>query len=248
MIEDMITSMMLTEGDTKRLDCPHCGGRNTFTLSIREGKALWNCYKASCRARGATGVRSSRSDLIKRIQRTSLTSEKNMIYEKPPHFSTYFPEKMVKYMDRNHVTQAYREGLVELYHDILQDRCVFVIKASEKPVDAVGRALGRGTKWHRYSGTREPFLCGYGDLLYIVEDAASACAVSQYGVGMALLGTSLTDRALEVAKGYSRCVVCLDKDASTKALSLTVRLKQYTETTMRLLNADPKEYPEGVLG
>jgi len=65
---------------------------------------------------------------------------------------------------------------------------------------------------------------------------------------MALLGTSLTDRALEVAKGYSRCVVCLDKDASKKALSLTMRLKQYTETTMRLLNADPKEYPEGVLG
>ena len=248
MIQEMIESMMLAEGGTKRTDCPHCGGRNTFTLSIREGKALWNCYKASCRARGAAGVRSSRSDLIKRISKISLTPERNLIYDKPTNFSGFFPEKMTRYMDKNHVTEAYHAGRVELYHDVVQDRCVFMIKAGGKYVDAVGRSLGRGTKWHRYSGTGEPFLCGTAGDLYIVEDAASACAVSKYGVGMALLGTNLTDRALQVAKGYSRCVVCLDKDANKKALSLTMRLKQYTETTMRLLNADPKEYPEGVLG
>ena len=90
-------------------------------------------------------------------------------------------------------------------------------------------------------------MAGTGDDLYLVEDAASACAVSSFGVGMALLGTNLTDRALEIAKQYPRCIVCLDKDASKKALSLTVRLKQFTKTTMRLLEFDPKEYPEGVL-
>ena len=55
---------------------------------------------------------------------------------------------------------------------------------------------------------------------------ASACAVSSYGTGMALLGTNLTDRALEIAKQYPRCIVCLDKDASKKALTLTVSLPQ----------------------
>ena len=64
---------------------------------------------------------------------------------------------------------------------------------------------------------------------------------------MALLGTNLSDRAVDIAKGYSNCVICLDKDASRKALSLTKRLKQFTDTTMRILKHDPKEYPEGVL-
>jgi len=64
---------------------------------------------------------------------------------------------------------------------------------------------------------------------------------------MALLGTDLSDRAIGIAKGYSNCVICLDKDASRKALSLTKRLKQFTETTMKVLKYDPKEYPQGVL-
>ena len=255
MIQDLILNMTLAEGDTKRIDCPHCYGKNTFTLSIRDGIALWNCYKASCNSRGAVPVTLSRNDLEKRIHKNliSRTKEKQLTYEQPTNFSTYFPEKMTKYMDKNNVTESWRLGHVDLYHDVVQDRCVFIIKKKQvlsvsPPVDAVGRALGRGTKWYRYSGTGEPFTVGYGDTLYLVEDAASACAISKYGTAMALLGTTLTNRALEIAKGYNRCVVCLDKDASKKALSLTMRLKQYTQTTMKLLQEDPKDHPEGVLG
>lgn len=248
MIHNLITDMMMSEGDTKRIDCPSCGGRHTFTVSIKEGKAVWNCYKASCRVRGAAPVALSRNDLEKRVYKSyELTPQSNIIYDRPTNFSSFFPKKMTRYMDKNNVTESWREGRVDLYHDVVQDRCVFIIKSSGKPVDAVGRALGRGTKWHRYKSTGEPFLSGTGEVMYIVEDAASACAVSKYGVGMALLGTSMSDRALEIAKTYSSCVVCLDRDASKKSLALTIRLKQYTKATMRLLKADPKEYPEGVL-
>ena len=150
-------------------------------------------------------------------------------------------------MDKNNVTKAWREGRVELFHDVVQNRAVFTIASAGKAVDAVGRALGRGMKWYKYENTGEPFIAGYGETLYIVEDAASACAISHYGTAMALLGTNLSDRAMNIAKGYSNCVICLDKDASRKALSLTKRLKQFTDTTMRILKHDPKEYPEGVL-
>ena len=248
MIQELIKSLMLSEGDTKRINCPVCAGSYTFTLSIKDGRAIWNCYKAACHARGAAPVTLSRSDIGTRLAKSyQLTKQTNLIYDKPSHFSSYFPTKMERYLEDNNVTTSWREGRVDLYHDVVQDRCVYLIKVAGKPVDAVGRALGWGTKWHRYKGTGEPFLAGTGDVLYIVEDAASACAVSQYGVGMALLGTSLTDRALEIAKTYDSCVVCLDKDASKKSLVLTRRLKQYTHATMRLLQRDPKEYPEGVL-
>ena len=41
-------------------------------------------------------------------------------------------------------------------------------------------------KWYKYENTGEPFIAGYGETLYIVEDAASACAISHYGTAMAL--------------------------------------------------------------
>ena len=246
MIQDLIDDLGLSEGDTRRINCPHCSGFKTFTISILDGVAVWNCYKASCPSKGAAKQTLSKDAIVNRVVPLVKINRSN-VYKIPDSFSSFFPDKMVRYMDKNNVTKSWRKNDVELFHDVLQDRAVFAIKKDGIIIDAIGRALKYGTKWHRYGDTNEPFLAGTGDDLYLVEDAASACAVSSYGVGMALLGTNLTDRALEIAKQYPRCIVCLDKDASKKALTLTVRLKQFTSTTMRLLEFDPKEYPEGVL-
>ena len=246
MIQDLIDDLGLSEGETRRIDCPTCAGIKTFTISMVEGAAVWNCYKASCPTKGATRVSLSRDAIINRVVPLVKINTSN-VYKIPDSFSSFFPDKMIKYMDKNNITKAWRDSEVELFHDVLQDRAVFAIKKDGIIVDAIGRALKFGRKWHRYGDTNEPFVCGSGDDLYLVEDAASACAIASYGTAMALLGTNLTDRALEIAKEYPRCIVCLDKDASKKALTLTVRLKQFTNTTMRLLEFDPKEYPEGVL-
>ncbi len=248
MIQDLIDDLFLSDGETKRINCPNCAGIKTFTITCKDGLVIWNCYKASCNAKGATAVAMSKDALVNRITKpVGLTKKRVVPLVVPSHFSSYFPEKMVRYMDKNNVTKAWREGRVELFHDVIQDRAVFTIASAGRAVDAVGRALSRGTKWHKYENTGEPFITGYGETLYIVEDAASACAISHYGTAMALLGTDLSDRAIGIAKGYSNCVICLDKDASRKALSLTKRLKQFTETTMKVLKYDPKEYPQGVL-
>jgi DNA primase len=155
---------------------------------------------------------------------------------------------MVKYLEKNNVLKAWRQGLVDLYHDVSQDRAVFLIKKDGKPVDAVGRALKYGMKWLRYGKSIEPFVVKTDpDYAILVEDAASACAVSEYGTGIALLGTSLTDRILEVASTYRSVTVALDRDAFSKSLAFTRRLRQYTVANAKLLREDPKVYPRGVI-
>ena len=80
-----------------------------------------------------------------------------------------------------------------------------------------------------------------------IEDAASACAVSKFGTGVALLGTTLTDEAIQVIKGFDRAVIALDKDASGKAISMARRLNMYLPTTVKFLEQDLKVNPEGFL-
>ena len=47
-VSDLIVDVDLAVGDSKRVNCPNCGGIKTFTITNSEGKLLWNCYKASC--------------------------------------------------------------------------------------------------------------------------------------------------------------------------------------------------------
>ena len=120
-------------------------------------------------------------------------------------------------------------------------------------VDAVGRSLSKYSnnrnypKWHRYGKSGLPFICGNSETCYVVEDCASAVAVSQYGTGLALLGTNLSDQILDIVANYPSVVVCLDRDASAKAIKMKNRIGQFTKCEVRLLDVDPKEKPEGVL-
>ena len=122
-----------------------------------------------------------------------------------------------------------------------------------KVVDAVGRSLSKYSnnrnypKWHRYGNSGLPFICGNSETCYVVEDCASAVAVSQYGTGLALLGTNLSDPILDIVANYPSVVVCLDRDASAKAIQMKNRIGQFTKCEVRLLDVDPKEKPEGVL-
>ena len=43
----------LSNGQTKRMNCPNCGGHKTFTITNNMGQVLWNCYKASCNVSGS---------------------------------------------------------------------------------------------------------------------------------------------------------------------------------------------------
>ena len=177
----------------------------------------------------------------KEIYHEAALEKSDNTFEFPDNWSVFFPARMKRYILKNNID----EDKVQLYHDVRMDRAVFPIGTE----DAVGRALGRSPKkWHRYSNSGLPFVVPNGDPVYVVEDAASACAVSKYGTGFALLGTNLTDKLLDILREYPHVVVCLDRDASMKAIQMKLRLSQFTKAEVRLLDVDPKENPEGVLG
>ena len=246
MLDDLIST--ISEGQSIRSNCPSCGGTGTFTLSKSDTTVIWNCYKISCNLRGATQSRLTKTELVNRIQSAaSDRSGSSYTYEHPPAFSAYFPDAMVRYMSVNNIRSAWESGDVEMYHDVRWDRAVFVSSHRGLAIDAVGRALSRGAKWHRYGSSMLPFICGSSDLAIVVEDAASACAVSKFGTGVALLGTTLTDEAIQVIKGFDRAIIALDKDAGSKAIGMARRLNMYLPTTVKFLEQDLKVNPEGLL-
>ncbi len=244
----------LDEGQGLRINCPDCGGFGTFTATNVEGVVLYNCYKAGCSFSGKKTISSSSNYVRKRTIISAESFEKE--YVMPDHFSVYFPKRMRRYCDENNIDTT----KLQLYYDVKLDRAVFPINYVEistfnsptiqrnKVVDAVGRTLGKSwSKWHRYHNSKLPFICGNGETCYVVEDAASAVAVSKYGTGLALLGTNLSQELLDIIVNYPHVIVCLDKDASGKAIQMKNRIGQFTKAEVRLLDVDPKEKPEGVL-
>ena len=242
-----------------RVNCPSCGGYGTFTATRVDGSILYNCYKAGCSVSGKKDVVGS-SKYVR--EKSIIAAETNKYeFEMPEHLSIYFPKKMIKYCNENNIDT----DKVQLYYDVKLDRAVFpvfMVQPSNfdvpfigrnKVVDAVGRSLSQYSnnrnypKWHRYGKSGLPFICGNGETCYVVEDCASAVAVSQYGTGLALLGTNLSDQILDIVANYPSVVVCLDRDASAKAIKMKNRIGQFTKCEVRLLDVDPKEKPEGVL-
>ena len=243
----------LMEYQKIRINCPSCGGIKTFTATRTDGIVLYNCYKAGCNVSGKKRMLSSSRYI--REKSIILPSQKKQEFKIPDHFSVYLPKKMTRYCNENNINT----DKVQLYHDVKLDRAVFPIfdvKINEgslptitpKIVDAVGRSLSKyGAKWHRYSNSGLPFICGEGETCYVVEDSASAVAVSQHGIGLALLGTNLSNEVRDIVIKYPYVIVCLDKDASSKAIRMKNRIAQFTRANVKLLEVDPKENPKGVL-
>ena len=243
----------LMEYQKIRINCPSCGGIKTFTATRPDGLVLYNCYKAGCNVSGKKRMLSSSRYI--REKSIILPSQKKQEFKIPDHFSVYLPKKMTRYCNENNINT----DKVQLYYDVKLDRAVFPIfdvKINEgslptitpKIIDAVGRSLSKyGAKWHRYSNSGLPFICGEGETCYVVEDSASAVAVSQHGIGLALLGTNLSNEVLDIVIKYPYVIVCLDKDASSKAIRMKNRIAQFTRANVKLLEVDPKENPKGVL-
>jgi DNA primase len=105
----------------------------------------------------------------------------------------------------------------------------------------VGRSLStRGPKWWAYGDTQSGVHVGKGSTAVLVEDAASACAVSRCAntVGVALLGTNLTKDLEKSLSYYENVVIVLDNDAKQKAVSMCRALSK--STTLRITKLDLK--------
>jgi hypothetical protein len=244
-IQQLIKSLNVPSGMSKRFDCVSCGGRNSLGVSNRNGTLSWNCFRASCRTRGRLGTTVTLSDL-----RSLKLQKDDPPFVLPEYFTYVSNEDAIVWLKRYNCNHAITKKLVEVRYDPRDNRLVFLIKNKQGDlIDAAGRSLtdGSGPKWRRYGRSRYPLVVGRKDNAILVEDAASACAVSGLGTGVCLLGTHLTTEAISAMRDFTSCTIALDPDAKLKALKLQKQLEGYLPTKVALLPDDPKCFTEDQL-
>ena len=235
------------EVDT-RMDCPSCNGTNTLTIKRNNADLLWYCFHASCTAKGNHQGEMTMQQVEKNLaeSKTVVTKEKEKEFILPKSFiSVFSTDKCTDYFKKNHCMESHIKGKASFMYDVKQNRAVFLIKEKEKIRGAVGRGLNSQVypKWFMYGDKSYPFICGSSDIAVLVEDCASACAVSEVHTGVALMGTSLPDSYIPVLKKkFKKVIVALDRDATTKAFDISNQLRYYMDTEVKILEDDLKYF------
>ena len=229
-IYNIVNDMNISNGVTKRTNCPNCGGYNTFTVTNNMGSLIWNCYKASCNIRGGTRVHLSVDDI-----RTSFSGVKEFAEE-----SFRLPDYIIPYTGENY----YDIDNKHLMYDVKEDRVVFVVKHKDEIVDATGRSLkNKLPKWKRYGKSTLPYTFGCGKVAVVVEDCVSATIIgNDVLVGVAVLGTSLSDSHKNYLAQFSTAIIALDPDALPKTLSFAKELRGYVNNIKVVKLKDDLKY------
>ncbi len=251
-IKDYVGSLYVVPYGRYRGDCPICNRINTFSVTDTGFERLWNCFHADCNTGGSTGVQLTKEN--------SKVAFKEQIEKEEKKETSEFvlPDTFVSlsrsinaenYVKEVNSYDAYLSGLADIRYDYQQDRVVFLVKSlsNGRVVDATGRSLNnnRKPKWRRYGNNKRPFICGRSDTALLVEDCPSACSVAHISTGIALMGTSLLDEHIEIIKNFKKVYVALDKDATSKAISLIRKLRNYVPTKPIVLNKDLKDMNRG---
>lgn len=237
---ETLNGIRLKSGEHRRVDCPFCGGRNTFTLSSVDGTLLWNCYKASCGIRGSKGVGRSADQIRAKLADQKLAQSRRTdpiprVVSDPANHPA-----VMTYLSQNGCMPAYENRWISILYAPAEDRVLF---CNADKTGAAGRALfGQKPKWKVYGDTTSILTVGMGTTIVLVEDAASACSVARVDglVGGALLGTNLSPHQKAQLRSYENVVVALDKDASRKALSLQAKIQGLKPVRVRFLTEDLK--------
>jgi ribosomal protein L37AE/L43A len=240
-INNIINDLSLVSGETKRMTCPSCNTKNTFTVTNNMGSVVWNCYKASCSLSGGTNVSLTADDIRKSL---GFVAEET-------HVATFVkPEWLVR--DYRTVQDFCAEWSLNpqdlgLLYDVREHRVVFPVIHGGVMVDATGRSLGkRLPKWKRYGKSHLPYVSGRGKTAVVVEDCISAAVVgdSDVCVGVAVLGTSLSIGHKEYLSQFSTAIIALDPDALPKTLQFAKELRGYVDTVKVLRLTDDLKYRE----
>ena len=221
-IYNIVKELDIPNGTTKRMNCPNCKGYKTFTATNNMGNLVWNCYKASCNIKGGNRVHLSVDDI-----RSGILNTKD-----PVEDSFELPSYIIPHRNKRSVLKFcyeydFEPDDVGVMYDLKDDRVVFPVSHNGILVDATGRALGkRLPKWKRYGKSGLPYTHGCGKVAVVVEDCVSAAIVGTDGfVGVAVLGTSLSDGHKRYLSQFSTAIVALDPDALPKTLQFAKELR-----------------------
>ena len=232
-----VQDLEISNGSTERLNCPVCKGYNTFTATNNNGMLVWNCYKVSCSIHGASRIHLTAEDIKKGL--TSGKIEPVIDWIKPDYIVSG---------DTNVSLQDWImqwELDAHILYDIREHRAVFPIYNNGLMIDAVGRSLAnRLPKWKRYGNSGMPYVTGVGRIAVVVEDCLSACIVAENNIylGVALLGTSLTEQSKNYLSQFDKVVVALDPDALPKVLGIVSELKPYVDEVKAVRLTDDLKY------
>jgi len=237
-IREYINDLSLSNGETKRLNCPSCGGYKTFTVTNNMGSLVWNCYKASCTLSGGTRVRLTSEDIRKSLG--SVAEETHSGSFDKPEWLVKDNDSIASFCDQWEL-DADELGLL---YDVKENRVVFPVMQGSVMVDATGRSLShRLPKWKRYGKSSLPYSWGHGTTAVVVEDCVSAAIVGgDVYVGIAVLGTSLSDYHKRHLAQFSTAVIALDPDALPKTLQFAKELRGYVDTVKVLRLHDDLKY------
>jgi len=227
-----------------RSDCPVCGKKNTFSVSDDGLQRLWYCFHADCNVSGRTGITLTKDHASKMFNKRTEPppAAAQQSFEMPDTFVSLSRNLNAElYVKRVQSYDAYLAGRADIRYDFKRNRAVYLVKDGNRVVDAAGRSLdGRNPKWYRYGTSQHPFICGHHGAAVIVEDCASACAISNIVTGVALMGTNLLPQHLDTLSNYPNFFVALDKDATDKAIDMVRTLRGIAPTKMIILKHDLK--------
>jgi hypothetical protein len=237
-IKEYVNDLSLSNGETKRTNCPSCGGYKTFTVTNNMGSLLWNCYRASCKLSGGTRVRLTSEDIRKSLGHVA--EETNAIAFDKPEWIVKDNDSISDFCDQWEL-DADELGLL---YDVKENRVVFPVMQGSVMMDATGRSLShRLPKWKRYGKSSLPYAFGHGKTAVVVEDCVSAAIVGDaVYVGIAVLGTSLSDYHKRYLSQFSTAIVALDPDALPKTLQFAKELRGYVDTVKVLRLHDDLKY------
>ena len=238
----IITDINIGEGQSITTDCPFCSGRHKFTISKRDGTTLWNCYRASCNAKGAFKSGFKTGELRDKLNgvKTEFTRRSRPVPEvtsNPSHHAA-----VLEYLERNNCSFAFQNRLANIRYNPVDDRVLFYTNGGR---GAIGRHLGSAVpKWLCYGETSGILKVGDSPNGVIVEDAASACAVAATNLysGIAILGTNISPLQKQQLMAFDSVTIALDKDASKMALNHLRRLRSLIKTRIVFIENDLKNY------
>ena len=239
-IYNYVNDLQLSVGESKRLTCPNCNGYKTFTATNNMGRLLWNCYKSTCKISGSTRVHLSVDDIRDAITGDVLDFDREEFV---------MPEYVVSHNYRKEVMDFCELwdldcDKLNLHYDVKDKRVVFPVEHGDYIVDAVGRSVTKLLpKWKRYGKSSLPFVHGCGNVAVVVEDCVSASVVGNgVLVGVAVLGTSLSESHKKYLSRFSTAIIALDPDALPKTLAFAKELRGYVNEIKIIRLTDDLKY------
>ena len=246
---EVLSKVALTEGQTKNISCPFCGGSNKLSISkTLEGVTLWNCYRASCSSRGSRQGKRTSESLSRALNSPTQPQVINHRVTPLPSVTKGFRNDPTayQYILDNNCVEAYDSNYINIRYAPAEKRVLFY---NNTETGCVGRSMANHrSKWWSYGDCQGGIAVGNGSTAVLVEDVASACSVSRLPnhVGLALLGTNITEHIKNTVRQYDNVYIVLDNDASKKAILLAKTLTgkvsvRLTKRDLKYLNVDQLE-------